>query len=342
VSARSGLRVSISAGLLAVLALVAGGVVAALVLLPGPVAGSSGTDALGGGSVTVTTEPYDGARQVSVLATVTDPEKLTITGSGRVTSSSCTPGASFVSGDVALVVDDRPIVALATATPLWRDLRSGARGDDVLALQTELARLGHDLTPDGEFGPGTREAVRAIQETAGVAKPDGALAAASVLWLPAPEVAVAECLLKVGDRADTGEIATAAGGLTALTVVDVPGAGWVLQHDDLAAPIDAEGRVDDATFLPAVAEGEPFRTARDDGSNRLTMTIALAEVIEVAVVPPSAVVASGDGTGCVQDDDGTVRAVEVVASSLGQTMVRFDDTTLPQAVRVRPDERVAC
>ena len=34
------------------------------------------------------------------------------------------------------------VVALATATPMYRDLATGDKGDDVLALNNELARLG--------------------------------------------------------------------------------------------------------------------------------------------------------------------------------------------------------
>lgn len=59
-----------------------------------------------------------------------------------------------------------------------RVLRQGSRGDRVVALQTELARLGMSdghgsvLDPDGVFGPGTRTAVETFQHMHGL-KPDG-------------------------------------------------------------------------------------------------------------------------------------------------------------------------
>ena len=57
-------------------------------------------------------------------------------------------------------------------------LRQGARGNDVVALQTELAKLGFTgaygraFAADGAFGPGTRAAVETFQRTHGL-KPDG-------------------------------------------------------------------------------------------------------------------------------------------------------------------------
>lgn len=57
-------------------------------------------------------------------------------------------------------------------------LRQGSRGDQVIALQTGLAKLGFSdahglaLKPDGTFGPGTRAAVEAFQHAHGL-KSDG-------------------------------------------------------------------------------------------------------------------------------------------------------------------------
>ncbi|WP_407320539.1 peptidoglycan-binding domain-containing protein [Isoptericola halotolerans] len=310
---------------------------AALILLPGPVEEAPAQSTVGEDAVAVSTETYDGARQVSVRATVRSAESLTVADTGRVTASACEPGGTVESGDVPLVIDDRPAVALATDVPLWRDLQSGSRGEDVLALQEELSRLGHDLEPEGYFGEATRAAVRAVQEGAGVGRPDGVLASASVLWLPDPEVVVADCLAQVGDRVTDGEIATVSGGLTELTVVEPPGEGWVVRHDGHVGAIDSDGVVRDSQLLAAVEASEQFRQGQDEGTDRLTMEIALAKEIDVVVVPPSAIVPTGEGQGCVQTDDGEALRVEVVASSLGQTMVRLVDTEEPRPVRLEPD-----
>jgi len=47
-------------------------------------------------------------------------------------------------------------------------LRRGSRGEDVLALQRDLATLGYALDADGAYGPGTAEAVRRFQSDHGL------------------------------------------------------------------------------------------------------------------------------------------------------------------------------
>ena len=47
-------------------------------------------------------------------------------------------------------------------------LRRGSRGAGVATLQRALAALGHDVTADGDFGPGTERAVQAFQRQAGL------------------------------------------------------------------------------------------------------------------------------------------------------------------------------
>jgi hypothetical protein len=47
-------------------------------------------------------------------------------------------------------------------------LRRGSRGDDVLALQRNLATLGYSLDADGAYGPGTAEIVRRFQSDRGL------------------------------------------------------------------------------------------------------------------------------------------------------------------------------
>jgi peptidoglycan hydrolase-like protein with peptidoglycan-binding domain len=42
-------------------------------------------------------------------------------------------------------------------------LKSGGRGEAVLALQQDLAKLGFELQPDGVFGPDTRASIEELQ-----------------------------------------------------------------------------------------------------------------------------------------------------------------------------------
>ena len=42
-------------------------------------------------------------------------------------------------------------------------LKTGAKGEQVLALQTKLGKLGFGINPDGQFGPATKAAVEELQ-----------------------------------------------------------------------------------------------------------------------------------------------------------------------------------
>ena len=58
-------------------------------------------------------------------------------------------------------------------------LSEGDSGPRVRRLQRALAELGHDVTADGEFGPGTSAAVQSFQEEAGL-QADGVVGSATV------------------------------------------------------------------------------------------------------------------------------------------------------------------
>jgi len=58
------------------------------------------------------------------------------------------------------------------------ELAKGAKGDDVTELQELLNRNGESLTTDGDFGPGTDKAVRALQESYGI-ESDGVVGAST-------------------------------------------------------------------------------------------------------------------------------------------------------------------
>lgn len=321
---------------LAGLVLIASGATAGLILAPERPP-TNAVAVVQGRSAPVSSQSYDDARPVSATAAADPATELTLSDAGRVTRTDCSPGGQFVSGTSPLTVEDRPVVALATSMPLWRNLRPGDRGDDVRSLQEELARLGYDLLPDGDYGANTRAAVIELFSRVGVAKPDGTLSTARVLWLPSAKVTIAECPAPLGATVGSGPIAKTTATLASLHVsmdesVAVPGAR-VLRYRDNSAPVAADGTVTDSTFLAAVAAGAEYQSASAEAGQGVSLTLeyALAEPLQVAVVPPGALLDIQDAAACVRVN-GKAQSVQVVASQLGQTMVLFEDGATPSAV----------
>lgn len=79
---------------------------------------------------------------------------------GTVTREGLTAGANLDEGGVIGVVDERPILLMQGAVPMWRTLAPGSKGEDVRQLQAALARLGYVIYDDaGVFGDSTALAV---------------------------------------------------------------------------------------------------------------------------------------------------------------------------------------
>ncbi len=84
-----------------------------------------------------------------------------------------TPTPSPVYGNVMAVTPDP---SLPTPPPI---LKRGSKGSDVIALQNRLTELGYNPgSVDGEFGPGTEEALIQFQQQNGL-EPDGVAGAAT-------------------------------------------------------------------------------------------------------------------------------------------------------------------
>ena len=94
------------------------------------------------------------------------PERLVVTETVEV-------DAELVEGDRAVEVAGRPVFLLMGEIPMYRDLRPGATGDDVLQIEEALARLGYlEGDPDETWDEQTGAAVAAWYEEAGY-RPNG-------------------------------------------------------------------------------------------------------------------------------------------------------------------------
>lgn len=89
-----------------------------------------------------------------------------------VTATPVTAGATVGPGVVVVEVSGRPVIGWDLPFPLYRDLRGGASGPDVEAVQSALHDAGRYSGPvDGVYGPGTARAVEALYRAASADPP---------------------------------------------------------------------------------------------------------------------------------------------------------------------------
>lgn len=307
------------------------------VLLPTPQPIWAQPDGSSAATLTVTPREFDDARSVPAQPNLAQARELVLPTGGILRKANCKVGATLESGAVPFLIDDRPVVALHTRSPLWRDLGPGSRGDDVLALQKELARLGYRVSPDGAYGRETAAAVRALWNSFAVSK-QNSLPLEQVIWLPARAVVASQCPLLVGQRVSSGDKAlVVGGGLTTLTLrlseVAVDGPRTAVLPNQDGVPVSEGGVITDPAFLEAYSRSRGFAEYLADPSKELTVAVRLTQPVPVVGVPPSALYAMTGSSGCVLAD-GSATRVEVVASELGQSLVTAE--VLPRQVQVDP------
>lgn len=291
------------------------------------------------GNVAVTEQPFADERNVDVRLTVAADLPLNAPADGVITRSACTPGRAFRSGESNVAINGEALLNLATRVPLWRDLSVGDSGDDVAALQTELARLGADVVADGVLGQGSVAFLRArLNEPNSDAR---TVPLRRLLWIPSPSVDITECSASTGGIAVAGTpLATVAAAPSARMLASptdlIPGPR-VLTVDGVQLDVDARGRVTSPEQLADLAATASYRSAVADGEAAPTLqgVLALAEPALVAGVPPAAVYGIDGTAGCVLESEGRARGVTIVGSQLGQTFVVIDGE-VPDAVDASP------
>lgn len=278
-------------------------------------------------SVPVSTGTFADPRTVAVTFMTTQERSVQLGGSGTLTFSACVPGGGLTSGSVVARVDERPILALWTSVPLFRDLTAGDEGTDVDGLRHELARLGFEVDPTGPYSRAVEKAVTSLQKRVGFTDPDGSLKRSEIAWLPEASVVANSCDGVVGDAIDpTGSFATIAGGLSnvrvgpdASAMKQLPGERQLTLFG-AAGPIDPEGAVNDPDFLHAVAESNEYKMSLATSSQEhiQTGTSELVTPVDVYRVSPSAIFGVEGQNGCIQSGDDAI-PVSIVGSALGVT-----------------------
>lgn len=298
-------------------------------------------------SAPVGRQQYTGAQSVKVVPALSAAQELRSNTSGMVTEDASASGLQ--SGRTAMRVDDRPVVALATAMPLYRGLKVEDEGNDVQALNAELARLYPDIGVDAQaawYHYATMLAVQRMMADAGVPDSDGSLPLESVLWIPGEWVAVKDWTGTMGARVTAGApIGSVPGTITGIAIRN----GTPSDRDRTLTVLGQTvtlpaGRtdVDDAEFCRKVTQTQEFQmmlTGGADLSVGIDASVALAEPVEVLRVPAAAVfgVDQGGAKGCVavRDDagDGGAEAepdvriipVSIVGAELGVSLVQTQD-----------------
>lgn len=334
--------------LLVALLLFAVGTAVGVVATPAPVPQPLRQPA-SGGMVPVTYERFDDARTVELEVRSGGKRQVLSPSAGVVTRFACEPGAQFSSGKSPISIDGEAKVALHTRVPLWRDIDPGSSGPDVKALQAELRRLGLTASNTGRYDRATRLAVSKLLGGHGVRPAGSRLSVKAFIWLPEERVKVESCEVDVGAAVSPRQpVATVPARVTSIQAKTMPqnlvDGKRVLVIDDVAVSTDSLGRVtDEADVARVMATPIAVIASSSNGSVPMTATLALAEPLRVAAVPPSALLTGGGGSNCIVDADGNHIEVSVVSSTLGRSLV----TTAPgspqlHSVRIDPAPSDSC
>lgn len=233
-------------------------------------------------------------------------------------------------GGVLFKVDERPTVLLLGALPVYRELGTGAEGEDVRQLEENLVALGYTgFTVDTKFTESTAQAVKKWQKDRGVEK-TGTVGPSDVLVASGP-VRVDALKVRVGDAA-AAEILTTTGVDRAISVdldisdrdraveggtvtVELPGGATT---EAVVSAVGSPEVVEDESGMPGASDKTtvpvtvtlPDGTDADPGS--VKVTFVAAERPDVLTVPVAALLALAEGGyGVEVVEDGTSRIVAV-------------------------------
>lgn len=313
------------------------------------------SDSSDAGNLALGSEEFDDVRSLNVDVTASPAGGVAFPVSGRVTFASCPADGVVRSGSREYGVDGTPLVSLHTDTPLYRDLAYGDKGDDVTALQNELAALGYGGSRSGVFDWATWDAWRRLYAanagtaTAAARVQQGAFSRALAVWLPAQTMSVS-CAASLGstvtgDSTDSPAFRSLAG-VASVKAASLPDGrihgDRVVEINGRDYPIGDDGIVSDTAALQAMAGWSTYTGAHKDGEDvtSVTVTYKLKKPIGVYSVPASALTGLKGSDGCVVATDGTSVKAHVAGSSLGRTLVTIDGKA-PRASRPIRDRRCA-
>ncbi|WP_157847170.1 hypothetical protein [Pseudoscardovia suis] len=279
----------------------------------------------------VETQEWSETRQITLTPTFSAERTLTSNSSGMVTADWSASGLE--SGKAAFAVDGRPVMALATSQPLWRDLHYYDTGEDVRALNDELVRLGYPADANSAtYSWNTGNAWGKLLASAGAAgAADGSLSIADVLWIPEGSVSVSGWSASLGAQVMAGsQLATVPGVLQKLTIggASVGNADRTVTLYGLSATLPAgQTEITDRAFLDALSASQSWKSQSADSLLAgVSGSISTGDSTHVLRVPAAAVYGMDEtGTnGCIIVDGKTVH-VSIAGAQMGVSLVTATD-----------------
>jgi peptidoglycan hydrolase-like protein with peptidoglycan-binding domain len=189
-------------------------------------------------------------------------------------------GATVKRGQPLLRADDRPVVLLYGALPLYRPLATAVEGKDVEQFERNLRALGYSgFTVDEEYTAATASAVERWQEDLGVTE-TGTVDSTLVVYA-ANAVRVAELTARVGGSA-SGEVFTYTGSTKVVTVpVEASDGEWAVKGAAVTVTLPdgtgVSGKVASVGTEASSDEGDdqpPGDTGTDDAQIEVIVSIS--------------------------------------------------------------------
>lgn len=274
---------------------------------------------------------------VAIEVEYADAQSPTTAAQGTITDLRLQPGDHVDTGDVIMEVNEQPVFAYVSDSPLWRDVSRGLEGPDVETAQWLLGELGHDPQGiDGDAGYYTERAIKEFNKEHGYGDTNGVLSLASLVWVGTAPVTVDEVSVALGDSVSSGTaLFTTTAGLASVAVSETPNvprdAELELEVEDVVVPYSAgTGRITEPDAVAQIAEALGTST---EG----VATVRLVEPLTVGTVPSSAVVTDETGAACLFAD---VAAPPLVVEPLDGTLgtVDLDPDLVGQSVLINPRE----
>ncbi|MGI5245856.1 peptidoglycan-binding protein [Dactylosporangium sp. CA-139066] len=261
-------------------------------------------------------------------------------------------GSAVRRGEAMYRVDGHPVVLFYVAAPFYRPLRPGDEGEDVTALEANLAALGYKgFTADDSYTGATADAVRDWQHDLGLPE-TGTVELGRIVVAP-DAVRVGEVKAHLGDNAG-GPILQWTGSTRLVTVqldvteqrlAAVGAAASVKLPDDTVVPgrISAIGAVATATVQNnqtkvtvdvTVTVADQAKLGTYDAAP-VKVTLVSQQRENVLIVPVSALVALAEGGyGLQLVSDGAARTVAVKTGLFASGNVEVTGPDLAEGLTV--------